>query len=98
MSNILILPLNSEEPDPSIYIPIRQTRKNKYYKVNSADPNAMDIQMVTTATDNDLESFENAFSNLSIGIGAVGGSKKSKSKKSRKYRKNKRRVKKSRKQ
>jgi hypothetical protein len=93
MSNILILPLTSSEPDPNIYVPIRQTRKNKYYKMINADPNAMDIQTVTTASDNDLEAFENAFSNLSLG--SIGGKKKSRSKKNRK---NTRRVKKSRKQ
>ena len=93
MSNILILPLNSAEPDPNNYVPIRQTRKNKYYKMINADPNAMDIQTVTRASDNDLEAFENAFSNLSLG--SIGGKKKGKSNKSKK---NKRRVKKSRKQ
>ena len=84
MSSILILDINAPEPDLSLYQPLRQTRRFKYYSMIN-NPNVMEIEQITNASDDMLSMFENAFSNMHISGGK------------RKTRKNKRKSRKSRK-
>ena len=85
MSSILILPINDPEPDLTIYQPIRQTRRFKYYKmINNA--NQMEVQQIEGAPDDMLAAFEDAFANM-----RVGGKRKT-----RRNRRHKRRTRKSR--
>lgn len=66
MSSILILPIGGPEPDLTIYQPIRQTRRFKYYKmINNA--NQMEVQQIEGAPNAMLEAFEDAFANMKIG-------------------------------
>ena len=87
MSSILILPINDPEPDLTIYQPIRQTRRFKYYKmINNQNP--MEEEQITNASDDMLAAFEDAFANMRI---RVGGKRKT-----RRNRRHKRRTRKSR--
>ena len=81
MNNILVLPLNSN-PDPLGYEFVRDTRKNRYYKRIGADPNAMDIQQVVNASDDDLDGLVAGINNM-----GMGGKRKSRRVKKRKGRK-----------
>ena len=87
MSSILILPITDPEPDLTIYQPIRQTRRFKYYKmINNQNP--MEEEQITNASDDMLAAFEDAFANMRI---RVGGKRKT-----RRNRRHKRRTRKSR--
>ena len=90
-SNILILPLNSVEPDPSMYAPLRQTRRFKYYSAVN-NPTAMEVVQIREAPEDLLDAFENAFSQMNIRNGGKRITSKrsikrrrSKNKKSRKH-------------
>jgi hypothetical protein len=91
MSNILVLPLNSNEVPPG-YEFVRETRQNRYYKRIGANPNAMDIQQVMNASDDVLDGLLKGMNNMGIN----GGKRKSRMVKRRKTRKS-RKVRKSRK-
>jgi hypothetical protein len=91
MSNILIVDLTASEPDANEYQFMRSTRNKKYYKRIAADPNAMDVQQIATASNEMLDAFENAFANMCI----TGG--KRKSRKTKRRMNKKRRTSKSRK-
>jgi len=86
MSSILILPTSAPEPDLNLYQPLRQTRRFKYYTMIN-NPNQMEVEQITNASDDMLDMFESAFSNMKI-----GGKKKT-----RRNRKNRRSRRKSRK-
>lgn len=66
MSSILILPISALEPDSSIYQPMRQTRRFKYYKMVN-NPNKMEVEQIENASDDMLDAFESAFSTMKLG-------------------------------
>jgi hypothetical protein len=90
LSNVLILPLNSPEPDSSMYVPLRQTRRFKYYST-IVNPTAMDVVQIREAPEDLLDAFENAFSQMNITNGGRRisrrnkRSKRSKRRRSRKH-------------
>lgn len=87
MSSILILDINAPEPDLSLYQPLRQTRRFKYYSMIN-NPNVMEVEQIRNVSDDMLSMFENTFSNMHIS----GGKRKTKKnkRKSRKSRKSRR--------
>lgn len=87
MSSILILPVNSAEPDLNIYRPIRQTRRFKYYTIIN-NPNQMEVDQIANANQDELDLLVDALANAKIGGSKRRTRRKSrKSRKSRKYRK-----------
>ncbi len=87
MSSILILPSNVPDPDLTVYRPIRQTRRYKYYtKIDQPDPSEEEMKALMDSL-KDL-SFEEEESYRKKGGSKRRTRRKSrKSRKSRKYRK-----------
>ena len=90
--NVLILKVNDPEPGPE-FLPIRKTRRLKYYKKPDVDLNAMDIQQLQAVGEEQLNNWEDIFLGAFNNMNLQGGKRKSKKsrrakRKGRKSRKN----------